>query len=412
MVSVKRNVDKNQVLVAAKDFSKGELQLPYTGELCTRDMYDERRAVLDADAQPHYFMDSGHGGVIIDARNIGNVTRFASHSCMPNCVVERKLIFGMDTCVLINTRDIKMGEEVTFDYFAGYSAETRSSMAGHSAKGWLCKCGSSVCMDDDYNAAMATFSSDDDDDDASETSEREGPPTQNLSQELIHLSQSPEDAPYLMDTSLSTKQLIERASTQGGDSANFDGVIRLEAVVLSAAMETNNTPPDRVPFGNTPSDDMAFRREVDRLFPSSQGMEVDVLHTNNHTTRSDTGADEEVTQNMDCDSEEGVQLMKRNISSVASVDSDVCSINIGEDQAHLLRTLTEEDPKPDIYFDPVRNIFVCMHTKKKAVFLFPNTKEWRRLQKANEQKKKGQDLEDEEPPKVGQKRYRVNDDST
>ncbi|MQL70560.1 hypothetical protein Taro_002870 [Colocasia esculenta] len=74
--------------------------------------------------------------VVIDACAKGNLGRFINHSCEPNCRTEKWMVNG-EVCIgLFAIRDIKMGEEVTFDY-------NYVRVFGAAAK--RCVCGSAEC---------------------------------------------------------------------------------------------------------------------------------------------------------------------------------------------------------------------------------------------------------------------------
>ncbi|CAA6667711.1 unnamed protein product [Spirodela intermedia] len=73
---------------------------------------------------------------VIDACAKGNLGRFINHSCEPNCRTEKWMVNG-EVCIgLFAVRDIKKGEEVTFDY-------NYVRVFGAAAK--RCVCGSAEC---------------------------------------------------------------------------------------------------------------------------------------------------------------------------------------------------------------------------------------------------------------------------
>ncbi|PWN50139.1 SET domain-containing protein, partial [Violaceomyces palustris] len=71
-----------------------------------------------------YFLDyDAQAGEVLDGGRKGNVTRFANHSCNPNCYIEKWLVCGTDEKLtaefqigLFALRDISAGEELTYDY--------------------------------------------------------------------------------------------------------------------------------------------------------------------------------------------------------------------------------------------------------------------------------------------------------
>ncbi|KAL3757051.1 hypothetical protein ACHAWU_002890 [Discostella pseudostelligera] len=54
--------------------------------------------------------------VYIDARHRGGIARYINHSCEPNCAVHRWKVRGISRACIFATREIKEGEELSFDY--------------------------------------------------------------------------------------------------------------------------------------------------------------------------------------------------------------------------------------------------------------------------------------------------------
>lgn len=53
---------------------------------------------------------------IIDATRKGCLARFINHSCRPNCVTQKWVIGKTMRIGIFTSRNIKAGEELTFDY--------------------------------------------------------------------------------------------------------------------------------------------------------------------------------------------------------------------------------------------------------------------------------------------------------
>jgi SET domain-containing protein len=68
----------------------------------------------------------------LDGNVAWNPARFINHSCAPNCEAEK----DDDRIWIIATRDVRAGEEITFNY--GYDLE--------DYKDYLCHCGSPQCV--------------------------------------------------------------------------------------------------------------------------------------------------------------------------------------------------------------------------------------------------------------------------
>ena len=97
--------------------------------------YDARkRRYLDEGQRHFYFMNVGNGEVI-DACTVGNVGRYLNHSCDPNCVTQKWQVRGELAIGLFASRDIRCGEEITFDY----------NFERYGDKPIRCLCGTAKC---------------------------------------------------------------------------------------------------------------------------------------------------------------------------------------------------------------------------------------------------------------------------
>lgn len=73
---------------------------------------------------------------MIDGHRMGGDGRFVNHSCEPNCEMQKWSVHGLPRMALFASRDIKPGEELTYDYnFALFNP----------SEGQQCRCGSSAC---------------------------------------------------------------------------------------------------------------------------------------------------------------------------------------------------------------------------------------------------------------------------
>lgn len=90
LVKVSRSEKKGNILLAVRDFKVGELVMNYVGELCDKEMADERIEASTADGlkQSMYLMKLTPN-YFLDAKFIGNNTRYISHSCDPNCITKK-----------------------------------------------------------------------------------------------------------------------------------------------------------------------------------------------------------------------------------------------------------------------------------------------------------------------------------
>ncbi|EEF42093.1 huntingtin interacting protein, putative [Ricinus communis] len=112
------------------------------GDLCSNqqvlDMhtYEARQREYAFQGHKHFYFMTLNGSEVIDACAKGNLGRFINHSCDPNCRTEKWVVNGEICIGLFALRDIKKGEELTFDY-------NYVRVCGAAAK--RCYCGSPQC---------------------------------------------------------------------------------------------------------------------------------------------------------------------------------------------------------------------------------------------------------------------------
>jgi uncharacterized protein len=116
--------------------SKGTRIIEYTGERISHAEADARYDE-DAMAYPHTVLFTVDKKTVIDAGVGGNAARFINHSCEPNCeaVIADKRVF------IEALRDIRRGEELTYDYHLEYQGRYQSEWRERYA----CHCGSPLC---------------------------------------------------------------------------------------------------------------------------------------------------------------------------------------------------------------------------------------------------------------------------
>ncbi len=128
---------------AEEPIKKGERIVRYKGKLRTHEEVDREYGELEENG--HTFLFTLNDDYVIDANVSANVACWINHSCDPNCeaVVEEndKGKSHKDKVYIEAIRDIKQGEELTYNY--GIVLEER-----HTAKLkklWACRCGSKKC---------------------------------------------------------------------------------------------------------------------------------------------------------------------------------------------------------------------------------------------------------------------------
>ncbi len=125
----KSNIDKNG-LYAAKNIKSGKVIIKYKGKIITKKesdinpKYDNDKAIYLFNLNKRYDLDG-------DFKY--NTARLINHSCNPNCEVEGK---GLKLWI-VAIRDIKKGEELSYDYGFGYDKDYKQ---------FVCKCGSKHCV--------------------------------------------------------------------------------------------------------------------------------------------------------------------------------------------------------------------------------------------------------------------------
>ncbi|CAM8877632.1 unnamed protein product [Rhodiola kirilowii] len=115
---------------------RGQFLIEYVGEVLDMHAYEARQKDYAAKGHKHFYFMTLNGSEVIDACSKGNLGRYINHSCESNCRTEKWMVNGEICIGLFAVRNIKKGEEVTFDY-------NYVRVSGAAAK--KCKCGSSRC---------------------------------------------------------------------------------------------------------------------------------------------------------------------------------------------------------------------------------------------------------------------------
>ena len=128
---------------ATEAIKKGDRIVRYKGKLRTHDEVDEEYG--DDDEDGHTFLFTLNDDYVVDANIDGNTARWINHSCDPNCEALIDEHDGKnrkkDRVVIEAIRDIKAGEELTYNY--GITLDERHT--AHLKKVWECRCGSKKC---------------------------------------------------------------------------------------------------------------------------------------------------------------------------------------------------------------------------------------------------------------------------
>mgnify|MGYP001312564523 FL=1 len=125
----KSNIDKRG-LYASKNIKAGEKIIEYIGRLIskkeaeTNSKFDNKKDIYLFNINEKWDLDGDYRW---------NTARLINHSCNPNCEVEGK---GLKLWI-VAIKDIKKGEELSYDYGFSYSKE--------DLKNFVCRCGSKKC---------------------------------------------------------------------------------------------------------------------------------------------------------------------------------------------------------------------------------------------------------------------------
>ena len=125
----KSNID-NKGLYASQNIKSGKIIINYKGKVITKKetdknpKYDNDKAIYLFNLNNRYDLDG-------DFKY--NIARLINHSCNPNCEVDGK---GLKLWI-VAIRDIKKGEELSYDYGFGYDEDYKQ---------FVCKCGAKNCV--------------------------------------------------------------------------------------------------------------------------------------------------------------------------------------------------------------------------------------------------------------------------
>ncbi|KAJ1289207.1 hypothetical protein BS78_02G146400 [Paspalum vaginatum] len=121
-------------LVAENEIKKGEFVIEYVGEVIDDRTCEERLWTMKRLSDTNFYLCEVSSNMVIDATNKGNMSRFINHSCEPNTEMQKWTVDGETRVGIFAVRDIKIGEELTYDYKFVQFGEAQD-----------CHCGSSNC---------------------------------------------------------------------------------------------------------------------------------------------------------------------------------------------------------------------------------------------------------------------------
>ncbi|KAJ1567124.1 histone methyltransferase set2, partial [Cladochytrium tenue] len=120
-------------LRATAPIKSHQFVIEYCGEVLPSSMFSKRVHEYSQSGVTHFYFMSLKSDEIIDAYQKGNLARFMNHSCAPNCELQKWVVGSQLRMGLFALRDIKEGEELTFDYkFERYGAEPQICYCGET----------------------------------------------------------------------------------------------------------------------------------------------------------------------------------------------------------------------------------------------------------------------------------------
>ncbi|CAL1543821.1 unnamed protein product, partial [Lymnaea stagnalis] len=131
--------DKGWGLRAEEDMEeKGTFIMEYVGELLDYEEFVRRtKQYSKAGLKHHYFM-ALNADEVVDATLRGNISRFINHSCDPNCETQKWTVNGELRVGFFTRKEIKKGEELTFDYqFEHYGEPQKCYCGADNCRGYI-----------------------------------------------------------------------------------------------------------------------------------------------------------------------------------------------------------------------------------------------------------------------------------
>ncbi|KAL1408172.1 hypothetical protein Q8F55_004977 [Vanrija albida] len=134
-------------LVATEDIAEGEFVIDYRGEVIHINTFIERIGT-DYKGHRNFYALAYDRDEVLDAGKLGNDARFINHSCNPNLEVRKYQTIGdgyeefeIGTWA---TRDIKAGEELSYDY--NFESFSMTNLSNKDEARTRCHCGAPNCV--------------------------------------------------------------------------------------------------------------------------------------------------------------------------------------------------------------------------------------------------------------------------
>lgn len=139
-IKIHRSPIHGRGVYAARRIRRGERVIEYKGE---RIGWKEavRRHPHDPEEPNHTFYFTIDEDWVIDGGARGNAARWINHSCDPNCEAAMVEVDGQMRVFIEALRDIRVGEELSYDYCLEVEARYTRSVKEEFA----CHCGARAC---------------------------------------------------------------------------------------------------------------------------------------------------------------------------------------------------------------------------------------------------------------------------
>ncbi|CAL8463009.1 g2543 [Coccomyxa elongata] len=126
---------------AAEHIPRGTFIVEYAGEVIEDQECRRRMAQAKETGLQHFYMMELAPGLIIDARNKGNMARFINSSCAPNCESQKwhDAATGEIRIGIFAAEDIEPGTELAYDY------QFQHAGLAQDAGAYRCMCGAPNC---------------------------------------------------------------------------------------------------------------------------------------------------------------------------------------------------------------------------------------------------------------------------
>ncbi|KFY73413.1 hypothetical protein V499_06469 [Pseudogymnoascus sp. VKM F-103] len=115
-VKFARSAIHNWGLYAMENIAMNDMIIEYVGEKLRQSVADLRERIYLKSGIGSSYLFRIDENTVVDATKRGGIARFINHSCMPNCTAKIIKVEGTRRIVIYALRDIKLNEELTYDY--------------------------------------------------------------------------------------------------------------------------------------------------------------------------------------------------------------------------------------------------------------------------------------------------------